>query len=132
VRGHQRAGSPDDIWGPALRPDERETAQLLAELDWRMDWYNASWRDQMRQRPLDIDSGTNTVIFQKRGENDWCFRRASFTMVPPRTMPAETLEQVLDRVNDYGGGPNPKWRAWKAAHPEAFSAVAIDGGPGDH
>jgi hypothetical protein len=116
--------SPEDIWGPALRPDERETAQLAAELEWRMQYYNEGWKAKMRRRPLDTDDSTNTVVLQKRGERDWAYRRASWQsgphMVPTRDMAPETLEQVLDRCNDYGGEPNPKWREFKAAHPEAF------------
>lgn len=111
-------------FGPALRPDERETAQILAELEWRMRWYNDGWAAKMRRRPLDTDSSTNTVVLLKRAESNWAYRRMSWTtgplLVPTREMQPETLEQVLDRCNDYGGEPNPKWREFKAAHPDAF------------
>lgn len=123
-------GTEDDrVWGSALRPDDRETAQLVAALEWRMLYYNESWKAGMRKRDLDVDGSTNTVIFQKRGEGAWAYRRASWTMgphmVPTKDMPAETLEQVLDRCWDYGGAPNPKWREFKTAHPEAFAGAQV-------
>ena len=118
-------GNEGWIWGPALRPDDTEVKQILAYLDYRMGWYNEGWQAKMRQRPLDVDSGTNTVILQKFGEGDWRYRRMTWEHGPWPfyDMPERfTLEALLDHINDYGGEPNPKWRAFKAAHPEAFPA----------
>src|ERR1700689_4613680 len=53
--------SEDDPYGPSLRPDETEVRQIAAFLEWRMEYYNATWKAKMRQRPLDVDSSTNTV-----------------------------------------------------------------------
>jgi hypothetical protein len=120
----QDEGEDPSYFGPTLRPDERETAQILAELEWRMLYYNEGWKARMRERPLDTDSSTNTVVLLKRAEGNWCYRRMSWTMgplmIPPRDAKPMSLEQVLDRCNDYGGEPNPAWREFKAAHPEAF------------
>jgi len=120
------------LWGVALYPDELEKLQLVAELEWRMAYYNDTWKAKMRRRPLDVDGTTNTVILQKRAEGAWCYRRASWqhgpTMVPPWNSDERlTLEQLLDRINDYHDKPNPEWRAFKAAHPEAFPAAAMAG-----
>jgi hypothetical protein len=124
-------GSEDNrYWAPGLRPDEAEVRQIVAELDWRMEYYNESWKAKMRRRPLDVDSGTNTVILQKFAEGDWRYRRASFEhgMWPFASMGKRfTLEALLDHINDFGDKPNPRWRAFKAAHPEAFPAAVTAG-----
>jgi hypothetical protein len=117
----------DDLWGPALRPDEAEVRQIAAFLEWRMEYYNSSWKAKMRRRPLDADSSTNTVTLMKRAEGDWRYQKATWRHGPWPfcDMPERfTLERLLDHINDYGGEPNPKWRAWKAAHPEAFPEPA--------
>src|SRR5690348_4549388 len=72
----------DDLWGPALRPDDAETALLVSYLGYRMAWYNPGWQAQMRKRPLDVDSGTNTTILQKRGPDNWCYRKATWDRGP--------------------------------------------------
>jgi hypothetical protein len=120
--------SASDLWGPALRPDERETAQITAYLGWRMGCYNSSWKARMRARPLDTDPSTNTVILQKRGPGDWCYRRRTWRsgphMIPVAGKPTLTLEQLLDRVCDI---TREKWQLWKAAHPEAFGTTHQEG-----
>lgn len=105
------------------RPDDREVKQILAELDYRMDWYNAGWQAKMRRRPLDVDSSTNTVVLLKRPDGGWCYRRASWK-TGPAMVPARgeiwTLEQVLDHDHASAGG---KWAAHKAKYPDAFGEV---------
>lgn len=122
----------DDLWGPALRPDDAETRMIVAYIEYRMEYYNSSWKAKMRRRPLDMDGTTNTVILQKRGEDDWCYRRDSWVtgplMVPSKfdgDLPLG-LAPLLDQVNDFGSIVNEKWRAWKAAHPEAFPVLGTD------
>jgi hypothetical protein len=122
----------DSLYAPALRPDEAEVRQIVAYLGYRMEWYREGWRQKMRRRPLDVDSGTNTVILCKRAEGDWEYRRASWDHGPlmvgaPDGTPL-SLEALLDRINDFSGRgdqPNPRWTAWKAAHPEAFGNAGI-------
>jgi hypothetical protein len=112
-----------DLW-PSLRPDEAEVRQIVAYIGWRLEYYNEGWRAKMARRPLDVDGSTNTVILRKRGEGDWCYRRWTWEtgpfMVPAPDDGHLDLERLLDRINDHHDGPDPKWRAWKAAHPEAF------------
>lgn len=116
-----------DLYGPALRPDEAEVRQIAAYLEWRMEYYNEGWKAEMRKRPLDVDSSTNTVTLIKRANGDWRYQKATWRHGPWPfyDMPERfTLEALLDHINDYGSEPNPKWRAFKAAHPEAFPAAA--------
>jgi hypothetical protein len=123
-------GSEDEtLWPPGLRPDDAEVRQVAAELEWRMQYYNEGWKAKMRRRPLDVDGTTNTVVLQKFGEGDWRYRRASFKhgMWPFYGNPERfALEELLDHINDYGDEPNPEWRAFKAARPEAFGTVSTD------
>lgn len=116
-------------WGPSLRPDDREVKQLVAALDYRMSWYNAGWQKKMRQRPLDVDPTTNTLILQKFGDRDWRYRRMTFEhgMWPFHHMTQRfTLEALLDHVNDYVDLPNPTWREHKAKYPDAFGSPGTD------
>ena len=122
-----RPGEPDaDLWGPALRPDDRETAQIAALLGYRMEYYNSGWKAKMRKRPLDIDGSTNTLVLQKYAEGDWRYRRMSFDhgMWPFYNMEQRfTLEALLDRIYTHGDHPYQPWLDWKSAHPEAFGEV---------
>lgn len=130
VISDERVGD-DLLWGPSLRPDDREVRQILAELDYRMAYYNEGWKARMRRRPLDVDGTTNTLILQKFAEGDWRYRRMTFKhgMWPFFDMTERfTLEALLDHVNDSGSTPNEKWRAHKARYPEAFGEAPAPGG----
>jgi hypothetical protein len=111
---------------PSLRPDEAEVRQIVAYIGYRMEWYNEGWRAKMRESALDVDSGTNTVTLIKRGEGDWQYVKATWRHGPWPFYDAPeryALGQLLDRINDFSGRgdqPNPRWQAWKDAHPEAF------------
>ena len=118
----------DDLWDPALRPDDAEARMIAAYLGYRMEYYNEGWKAKMRKRALDVDATTNTVVLQKRGEGDWCYRRRTWRsgpfMVPARDQEPLGLEALLDRIHFYGADmPAQSWLDWKAAHPEAFGEV---------
>jgi len=110
---------------PALRPDDTEAAMIAAYIEYRMEYYNSSWKAKMRRRPLDVDSSTNTIILWKRGDDDWCYRRDSWRsgplVVPSRYDGEEpvSLDALLDRITGKFGLTS-RWQVWKAAHPEAF------------
>ena len=112
------------LW-PSLRPDDREIRQILAYLDYRMNYYNERWKAKMRRRPLDTDASTDTVILRKHPTGGWSHRRRSWqtgpVMVPAPTGDVLTLEQLLDRINDV---VPEKWTAHKANYPEAFPRAA--------
>jgi hypothetical protein len=115
---------------PALRPDGAETAAIAAYLELRMERYDASWKAKMRRRPLDTDSGANTVILWKHGTDNWCYRRSSWrsgALVVPSTFDGEGpvgLDALLDRITGEftPGTPGSRWQEWKTAHPELFAA----------
>lgn len=116
----------DGLYAPALRPDEAETRMIAAYIDYRREYYDPRWQAKMLQRPLDIDSGTNTVILQKRAEGDWCYRRMSFEIGPPMFPPRGdrrngplNLAALLDKINEHSA----RWGKFKAAHPEVFPAA---------
>ncbi|MGA3524129.1 hypothetical protein [Melissospora conviva] len=118
------------------RPTDRETAMLASYLDeWKTRWYNTSYLAHMGRRLLDVDGGANGVVFHKYGENDWGYRRRSysmgylFTVVPPHMRDEHSdglpgpmsLEALMDHLRDsLAGGPAREWLDWKAAHPEVF------------
>lgn len=110
---------------PAGRPDEAEAATIAAYIEYRMEYYNSSWRAKMRKRPLDVDDSTNTVVLWKRGDGDWCYRRDSWRsgplVVPVRGDEPLNLDALLDRIaGEISSGMASRWRTWKAAHPGAF------------
>jgi hypothetical protein len=117
------------------RPTDREAAMLASYLESYKDhWYNARYRAEMEARPLDIDGGANGVIFHKWAEDDWGYRRRTFTMgwlfsvVPPWMredysdgIPGPiSLGALLDRIHTFGDKPSDRWLQWKADHPNVF------------
>jgi hypothetical protein len=87
----------------------------------------------MERRLLDVDGGANGVIFHKWGENDWGYRRRSFTrgwlftVVFPglrEREPDHALRGPLSLIElmDYIHRDGPKWVEWKRDHPEVFAA----------
>jgi hypothetical protein len=120
-------------YGPALRPDGDEVAQIVAYLKYRMQPYElpkghrnrrdvaqaAAWR----RRPLDTFEAANTVTLQKRSDGSWCYRRYSWRNSAPMA-PAPGGEHLdLERLLDMIEGSDEAaqhWTAWKAAHPEVF------------
>lgn len=119
------------------RPTDAEVDMLVSFLDEYKDrWYgNTGYRQNMERRPLDVDGGANGVIFHKWGEDDWGYRRQSFTqgylftVVWPGQRDREpdhgyrgpfSLAELMDRIHSHGDGPSPKWEQWKAANRRVF------------
>lgn len=137
--------APDYLKGAPFASSERPTdreAQMLVSylLEHRHYWFgNQGYARKMDARPLDIDSGWNTVVFIKYGADDWGYGRVSwecgptFIPTPPRARGTEyahpkhpgplPLEQVMDLVHTLGSDePMERWTRWKADHPEVFPA----------
>lgn len=117
------AGEDAKYW-PSLRPDDAETAMILAYLDYQMAYYNAGWKAKMRRRLLDVDSSTNTVILRKRPDGGWCYKRMSWERGPvmvPGDGEALSLEKLLDRINDL---VPEEWAAHKARYAGVFTEAS--------
>lgn len=133
----------EDGYWPSVRPSDAEAGALLIALDYALDWYKPSYRQQLAEKaPFDLDSGTNTLTFAKRKDNGgWQYRRMTwtqgYTMMPPWDGPPASLLDVLDRAFGHGDEPNPKWEAKKALHPATFAHPEVctvwmpDGGQAD-
>jgi hypothetical protein len=118
------------------RPTDAEAQMLVSYLqEHRQYWFgNEGYARKMDQRPLDVDSGWNTVVFIKYGVDDWGYRRCSWTYGPTfvpeppnctdRRGPL-SLEQVMDRIHSWGDEPNPRWQQWKAEHPDVFGTEPV-------
>ena len=102
----------------ALEPEPFEVEQLCADLEYRMRYYNASYRRRVAARgPFDVDGTVNTHTFRKHPEHGWQYNVATWqygpTWFPTPPWHEEgpfTLEALLDRVHTFGDGPPmPKW-----------------------
>lgn len=118
------------------RPTDGEAAMIASYIqEYIQHWFNESYQAKLRERVLDVDSGANTTIFIKYGEDDWGYRRASWryghTFVPPPPMfrekyPEEScggplsLPRVMDRIHTIGDEPMKHWTDWKSSHPDIF------------
>ena len=126
------------------RPTDAEAQMLVSYLqEHRHYWFgNAGYARKMDQRPLDVDSGWNTVVFIKYGADDWGYRRCSWTYgptfvpSPPNSRNTEyeyskhpgplSLEQVMDLAHTIGSDePMPHWLQWKTDHPDVFASEPV-------
>lgn len=115
------------------RPTERETAQMVAYLDhYKQRWYNDWLVQRLAQKPLDVDDSANGIVFHKWADDDWGYRRQSFSEGHLFTIPAPlirhrypqikapvSLEELLD---NHVYRLNETWLQWKLTRPEAFDA----------
>lgn len=129
----------------ATEPDRDEVAMIRSYIEFMcLDFYGMPF-DQFVERwssegskPYAAISGHNTVTFLRRARGDWAYQRFTWRSGPPwvpmryqdrepRPEVRLTLAELLDRINAYGNSimdadyrRNPRWDAWKAAHPEVF------------
>ena len=111
---------PSNLWG-ATEPSEEEARIVAWFLEWRMSYYREGWQAKMRERPFDIDSGTNTVILMRAGWG-WTYRRMTYDAGPRPYWNEERRHQYppnsdgLLALLDYLGECTT-WPEWKAEHP---------------
>ncbi|MEW2266925.1 hypothetical protein [Streptomyces sp. NPDC047868] len=127
-------------WGSQERPTDAEAAMLASFIEeYKNHWFNQTYKARLLLRPLDVDSGCNTTIFVKYGENDWGYRLCSWEYGPmyvptkPQSRGTEHeyakhpgplgLEQVMDLRHTVVDEAMPHWLNWKATYPEVFPAV---------
>lgn len=127
------------------RPTDAEARMLQSYLAEYIDhWYNGGFKSKLAGRALDVDGGANGVVFHKWGDNDWGYRRRSWTMGPlfwpgpswyrdrySLQVPASglSLQALMDHIHDRPSAPgevSPRWAEWKAAHLEVFGAEAVN------
>lgn len=109
------------------RPDDAEAAVLASYIGYLRGKHPEHARRRMLAQPFDTGD-LAALVFAKRGEGDWCYRRAHWTegvfwWPLPEGLPEGrrlSLVQVLDHVETTCGEEAPEWQAWKAAHPEIF------------
>lgn len=116
-----------DLYG-AVWPTEEEAALVALAIEYRREWYNEGWRAKMLERPLDVDSGTNTVVLCKRADG-WFYTKATFSPAifypgygkpNPHTPDVAGLRSLLDLIF---GGLTPRWDEFKARHPDEWESV---------
>ena len=124
----------------AIEPEPFEVEQLCADLEYRMRYYNDTYRARVASRgPFDVDGTVNTHTFRKHPQYGWQYHVMTWTMgptwfpTPPWSAAGPfTLEALLDRVHTFGDGPpSTRWLAVKAdsgAFSEHVSRPASDGG----
>jgi hypothetical protein len=120
----------------ALEPTDLEAVQIASYIAaYKKRWCSKMDQVKMLQRPLDVDSGCNTLVFAKYGTDDWGYHQTSWTTGPTFIPGPEgsdsrkavggplTLEQAMDhRYNMHGENPNKHWADWKAGHQNIFSS----------
>lgn len=123
----------------ALEPEPFEVEQLCADLEYRMRYYNDSYRARVAARgPFDVDGTVNTHTFRKDPEHGWQYHVLTWRIgvtwfpTPPWSKVGPfTLEALLDHVHTFGDGPPmPRWLEVKADS-GAFPACAISPGQAD-
>jgi hypothetical protein len=110
------------------RPTDQEATLLASYIDYQREhWFNPTWQAKLMGRPFDIDGGHNTLVLHKYGEDDWAYRRVSWTMgprfYPPYNRKPEqkmSLAALLDHNHTHGDHLYHHWADWKAAHPDLF------------
>lgn len=118
-------GGPDwdDERNHGQEPEPFEVEQLCADLEYRMRYYNDSYRALVEARgPFDVDGTVNTHTFRKHAEHGWQYHVLSWRQgvtwfpTPPWSKSGPfTLEALLDRLHTFGDGPPmPRWLEVKA------------------
>jgi hypothetical protein len=119
-----------DLWR-ATWPTDLEAEVVGSLIDYRRDWYNERWKRQMLERPLDVDSGTNTLILLKR-ESGWSYRRATFEGGTwPSALNADHMAKfppnkigLIAIIEQAHGGPDRTPRSlteWMEAHSDVWN-----------
>lgn len=113
----------DALYGPSLEPTPEEAEQLVAYLDYRLTDYYQHYREQMRQRPFDVDGTINTYTFRKDPTVGWQYNAMTWTLhvwfpqIRLHEQRFETLEALIDHIHTYGGELYHRWAEFKATSP---------------
>lgn len=110
-------------------PTDHELRQIASyTAEYIEHWYNEGYKKKLRERPYDVDGGANGVVFIKRADGGWGYRRRSWIsgpqFVPTWQDEPTDLITVMDQVRTIVGEISKRWVDWKAAHPEVFAPAA--------
>lgn len=127
---------PQQYWVISLSvesemPSDAELRQLRSFIEFKMlrGIYDPSFGQRVRDKPLPLVPGHNTLIFRKvYGDNTgWCYRRASWeigpTFVPwtgEKDFHPHSLVEVIDRDMKDLVSIAVKWTEWKSERPDIF------------
>lgn len=125
-------------------PTDKEVWQIRSYIDYKLSMFSEPTSSRLREAALPADGGHNTIVFCKYPDAPaagmipsacgWGYRmqtwreggawphsyglteaeRDKLSQLPL------TLVQAMDHREAFTDKPNPKWEAWKAAHPSAF------------
>jgi hypothetical protein len=70
-----------DLWH-ATWPTEDEAELIGSAIEFRRSWYREGYAAKMLERPLDVDSTTNSLILLRNSERGWQYRLASYEHGP--------------------------------------------------
>lgn len=113
----------------SVRPTDDELRAIASfHQEYLNHWYNKRWLNRMAQKPFDLDGSANMVIFLKRPDGGFAYRKGSWNrgpeFVPERNAEPAGLVQVMDRIHTIGDGePMQRWTDWKTQHADVFAAV---------
>lgn len=130
-RGYLAAYAGELHWP---RPGDAEAAMLASYIGFLRSRYPEHAQKRMLAQPLDTGD-LSALVFAKRGEGDWAYRRAHWTEgafwwpLPENCGGMRlTLLAVLDHIETNSGTTEaPDWWAWKAAYPDVFGEVPANG-----
>ncbi len=115
-----------NIWG-FQHPTDADAELLGKYIDYKIrSWFRESYIKQMKEMPLDIDSGWNTTTIAKM-EHSWVYRKMTWegqpyspTKYPKVEASYPTLLALLDHIERNWGSninqPNQKWTDYKNKH----------------
>jgi hypothetical protein len=108
-------------------PSDRELELIRAWCEFGLRRsFKPFYADQVLAAPLPLVTGINSVILLKRSDDDWGYRRTSFTVgpqffpAPPGYGEAVDLCGLFDVIENRMAEPDPEWEAFKAERPQLF------------
>lgn len=104
-----------------LRPTDDEARMLSSFIDFLRSHFRPGFQAELLAMPFDIDTSRFPLVFHKRADSSWAYRRAHWTigsLFCPDIEYQFTLEQLLDQIEK-----RSDWAEWKAAHPEVFGGA---------
>jgi hypothetical protein len=122
------AAHPHEWWIAAIDVHsvgvtEEELRQLRSFIEHEVRHvYNDTWTERILSAALPKCGGHNTIVFLKRADGGWAYRRASWEIGPMYVPTWDTAPVSLVAAMDRVERGSPKWAEWKREHPNWFCA----------